>query len=141
VPVIWAKKRQGVNFVNIRWTAVISGFMTDFALTILLQMMIVLFGQSAVFTEPSLQNPIHVLLILLGASLTGVGGFVAGWFASEAFAMHGLLVGVVGILVAALANVGISVPPLLLFGQVLGCACGAFGGMLAGRLRRISPIE
>jgi len=141
VPVIWVRKRQGVNSVNIRWTAVISGFMTDFALTILLQMMIVLFGQSAVFTEPSLQNPIHVLLILLGASLTGVGGFVAGWFASEAFAMHGLLVGVVGILVAALANVGISVPPLLLFGQVLGCACGAFGGMLAGRLRRISPIE
>jgi putative membrane protein (TIGR04086 family) len=115
--------------------------MTDFALTILLQMMIVLFGQSAVFTEPSLQNPIHVLLILLGASLTGVGGFVAGWFASEAFAMHGLLVGVVGILVAALANVGLSVPPLLLFGQVLCCVCGALGGMLAGRLRRVSPMK
>ncbi|WP_298401945.1 TIGR04086 family membrane protein [uncultured Chloroflexus sp.] len=121
--------------MNIRWTAVISGFMADFAFTILLQVVILATGQSAVFTAPSLSNPIHILLILIGASLTGVGGFVAGWLADNSYAMHGLLVGVVGILVAALANVGITVPPLLLLGQVIGCTFGAVGGMLAGRVR------
>ncbi len=122
--------------MNIRWTAVITGFMADVALTVLLQMVIVAIGQSAVFTAPSLQNPWHVGLIALGAGLTGIGGFVAGWLATEAFAMHGFLVGVVGILVAALANVGVTVPPLLLLGQALGCGCGALGGMLAGWLRQ-----
>nr|WP_274703593.1 TIGR04086 family membrane protein [Chloroflexus aurantiacus] len=127
--------------VNIRWTAVISGFMTDFALTILLQVFIVLIGQTTVFTDPSLQNPIHIVLILIGAGLTGVGGFVAAWLAGESFAMHGFLVGVVGILVAALANVGVVVPPLLLLGQVVGCICGALGGVLAGRLRTSVRIK
>ncbi|MEF3275713.1 MAG: TIGR04086 family membrane protein [Chloroflexus sp.] len=122
--------------MNIRWSAVISGFMADFALTILLQVVIVATGQSTVFTEPSWQNPIHMLLIAIGASLTGVGGFVAGWMTDNSFAMHGLLVGVVGVLVAALANAGITTPPLLLAGQVLGCICGALGGMLAARLRK-----
>ncbi|MGC8799005.1 MAG: TIGR04086 family membrane protein [Chloroflexus aggregans] len=126
--------------MNIRWTAVISGFMADFALTIILQVMIIAAGQSAVFTEPSWQNPIHVLLILCGASLTGLGGFVAGWLTDNAFAIHGLLVGVVGILVAALANVGIEVPQLLLLGQVLGCILGALGGAIAGRMHKISKI-
>lgn len=114
----------------------ISGFMADFAFTILLQVVILATGQSAVFTDPSLSNPIHVLLILIGASLTGVGGFVAGWLADNSYAMHGLLVGVVGILVAAIANVGIAVPSLLLLGQTIGCAFGAVGGALAGRVRR-----
>lgn len=122
--------------MNIRWTAVITGFMADFAFTVLLQVVILATGQSAVFTDPSLQNPVHVLLILIGATLTGVGGFVAGWLADNSFAMHGLLVGVVGILVAALANVGVTVPPLLLLGQVIGCAFGAAGGMLAERVRK-----
>ncbi|WP_298821041.1 TIGR04086 family membrane protein [Chloroflexus sp.] len=122
--------------MNIRWTAVISGFMADFALTILLQVAILAAGQSAVFTAPSLQNPIHALLIIIGACLTGIGGFVAGWLADNSFAMHGLLVGVVGILVAALANVGITVPPPLLAGQALGCVCGALGGILAERVRK-----
>lgn len=126
--------------MNIRWTAVISGFMTDFALTILLQVFIILFGQTTVFTDPSLQNPIHIVLILIGAGLTGVGGFVAAWLAGESFAMHGFLVGVVGILVAALTNVGVVVPPLLL-GQVIGCICGALGGVLAGRLHTSVRIK
>jgi putative membrane protein (TIGR04086 family) len=122
--------------MNVKWTAVLFGWLVDFALSLLLQMIIVWFGVSSFFDSPSFANPIHLALMLLFVAVVGVGGYVGARMAGSDYALHGFLVGIADILVSALLSSGAATPHPFILIEVLGCAAGAAGGVLAMRLRR-----
>jgi putative membrane protein (TIGR04086 family) len=124
--------------MNVRWTAVIFGWTVDFTLSLLLQLIIAWVGVAGFFDQPSLANPIHLALMLLFVAIVGVGGFVGGRMAGSDYMLHGFLVGVTDILVSTLLNSGYSTPRPFVLVEILGCAAGALGGLLAMRLRRAS---
>ncbi|MEI7772678.1 MAG: TIGR04086 family membrane protein [Chloroflexales bacterium] len=124
--------------MNVRWTAVIFGWSVDFALSLLLQMIIALVGVAGFFDSPSLFNPIHLTLMLLFVAIVGVGGFAGARMAGGAYALHGFLVGVADIVTSALLNSGYATPRPFIVVEILGCAAGALGGLIALRLRRAS---
>src|SRR5215470_4327190 len=85
--------RGGVT-MNIRWMAVLTGFVVD----ILLTFFITLLAPTSASAAPDLMQPPDFLLIGLGILATGVGGYVAARMAQTQRILHGFLVGVVGIL-------------------------------------------
>jgi putative membrane protein (TIGR04086 family) len=122
--------------MNVRWTAVLFGWLVDFALSLLLQMIIGGVGVSSFYESPSLTNPVHLALMLLFVLIVGVGGLVGARMAGSAYALHGFLVGIADILISALLNSGSATPHAFILVEILGCAAGALGGLLAMRLRR-----
>ena len=88
--------------MNVRWMAVLTGFVVDIAISAVLSLL----ATPQFFIAPNLSQPGDLLLIGLLALSTGIGGFVAGRMAGESRAINGLLVAVVGILVNQLG------PPL-----------------------------
>ncbi|NNJ10913.1 TIGR04086 family membrane protein [Chloroflexales bacterium ZM16-3] len=124
--------------MNVQWPAVLFGWLVDFGLSLLLQLLIVLVGASSFFDSPSLINPIHLGLMLLFVLVVGVGGFSGARMAGTAFALHGFLVGVTDILVSTLLSGGVSTPHPFILIEIFGCAAGALGGLLAMRLQRVS---
>jgi putative membrane protein (TIGR04086 family) len=123
--------------MDVRWSAVFFGWLVDFAISLLIQLIMVWAGLELFFTAPDLANPTHLIFLLIFLLSTGVGGFIAGRFAGEAFALHGLLVGVTAILASMVANPGVVVEPrVFVIHRAVGCLVGALGGYLAGRLLR-----
>ncbi|NTU79775.1 MAG: TIGR04086 family membrane protein [Chloroflexales bacterium] len=113
------------------------GWLTDFALRILIQVAAGWFGLAAFFTAPDLGHPAHLAVIALLLGATAAGGFVAARVAEQSPLLNGLLVGVTGILAAAVSNPGlVAVPPTLVFVQAASLAAGALGGLLAWALAR-----
>jgi hypothetical protein len=88
--------------MNVRWMAVLTGFVVDIAISALLSLL----ATPQFYTAPNLAQPGDLLLIGLLALSTGIGGFVAGRMAGESRTINGLLVAIVGILVNQLG------PPL-----------------------------
>lgn len=126
--------------LRVQWAAVFFGWLADFSLRTLTQVLIGWLGLASVFTAPSLSEPAHLLIITLILGATAAGGFVAARIADEAYVLHGLLVGVTAILAAAVSNPGlIPVPRLFVFAQALSLLTGALGGLLAYLLTRRSP--
>lgn len=112
------------------------GWLTDFALRILLQVGVGLsgFGETLIATDPT--KPSHLVVMGLLLLTTSVGGFVAGRIAEENQALNGMLVGVTGILAAAISNPGlVPVPRPIVITQALCLLSGALGGLIARRLR------
>jgi putative membrane protein (TIGR04086 family) len=122
--------------MNVRWTAVLFGWLVDFALSLLLQMLILWVGVAGFFDNPSLLNPTHLALMLLFVAVVGVGGFVGARMAGSDYVLHGFLVGVADILISTLLNSGSATPRPFILIEILGCGAGALGGLLAMRLRR-----
>jgi putative membrane protein (TIGR04086 family) len=72
-------------------------------------------------------------MIVLGIIATGVGGYVAGRMAQTLRPLHGLLVGVVGILAIQLQLLygGPTISRTDVISLALGCLLGALGGLLS----------
>ncbi len=113
--------------MNIRWMAVLTGFVVDYMVTMLLFVM--MNPEEAFSVAPVITEPHHLLLISLGILSTGIGGYVAGRMTETDHALHGLLVGVIGILFGQLS--GSTLPRVLVVASAIGCIVGALGGLLS----------
>jgi putative membrane protein (TIGR04086 family) len=112
--------------MNVRWTAVITGFVVDYLISTLL--FILLDPDLTFISAPDLHVPAHLLLLCLAILSTGVGGYVAGQLAHSDRALNGLLVAVVGIL---LNQFGPPLPQLLVIASAANCLAAALGGALS----------
>jgi putative membrane protein (TIGR04086 family) len=117
--------------MDIRWSAVLIGFLTDYAITAVL-ILITNPGEDFL-NAPDINRPEHLLSIALFTLSTGVGGYIAGRMAKMNYAMHGLLVGVIGILIGQLNVISGSPNPARPFivASIIGCLLGAMGGLIA----------
>jgi len=113
--------------MNIRWMAVLTGYLVDLLISILLPAFL---ATPEFFISPDLTQPADLILICLLVLATGVGGYVAGRIAQTQRAMHGLLVGVVGILTNQLFG-GPPIPRALVVASAIGCLAGALGGLMS----------
>jgi putative membrane protein (TIGR04086 family) len=115
--------------MNIRWMAVLTGFLVD----VLLTFVISFFAPPSVSAGPDLTRTADIILIALGIVATGVGGYVAGRMAQTRRPLHGLLVGVVGILAIQLQLLagGPTLTRVDVISLALGCLAGALGGLLS----------
>lgn len=122
---------MGSTSMDIRWSAVLIGFLTDYAITAVL---ILLTNPGEDFLNaPNIAIPQHLIAITLFTLSTGVGGYVAGRVARMNHAMYGLLVGVIGILIGQLNVLSGSPNPARPFivASIIGCLLGAMGGLIA----------
>ncbi|HWQ13873.1 MAG TPA: DUF3792 family protein [Roseiflexaceae bacterium] len=121
--------------MNVRWMAVLTGFAVHALVTTLAG---VIAGPSvdSLLAAPDPARPDHLLLLAASVLSTGLGGYVAARMAMLRPALHGLLVGVLNVLLAQLAALsGAGTPPALVLAGALSCLAGALGGLLA-RSRR-----
>jgi len=110
--------------MNVRWMAVLTGFVVDIAISALLSLL----ATPQFFIAPNPAQPGDLLLLGLLALSTGIGGFVAGRMAGESRTINGLLVAIVGILVNQL---GPPLPRVLVISSVIACGLAALGGYLS----------
>jgi putative membrane protein (TIGR04086 family) len=110
--------------MNVRWMAVLTGFVVDIAISALLS----LFATPQFFASPDPTRPGDLLMICLLSLSTGIGGFVAGRMAGSSRAINGLLVAVVGIL---LNQLGPPLPRVLVISSAVACGLAALGGYLS----------
>ena len=115
--------------MKIRWMAVLTGFLAD----VLLTFFISFFAPATVSAGPDPTRAADLVFIGLGILATGVGGYVAGRMAQAQRPLHGLLVGVVGILAIQLQLLagGPSLTRIDVIALTLGCLAGALGGLLS----------
>jgi putative membrane protein (TIGR04086 family) len=115
--------------MNIRWMAVLTGFLVDLVATLLLFALV--FPQTVFSSQATQTN--DPLSIALGLLATGVGGYVAGRMGGTQRMLHGLLVGVVGILMVQfeLAFGGQQLSRADVLALAAGCLVGALGGALS----------
>jgi len=110
--------------MNVRWMAVLTGFVVDIAISALLSLL----ATPQFFASPNLAQPGDLLLIGLLALSTGIGGFVAGRMAGESRTINGLLVAIVGILINQL---GPPLPRVFVVSSLIACGLAALGGYLS----------
>ena len=110
--------------MNVRWMAVLTGFVVDIAISALLSLL----ATPQFFTAPNPALPGDLLLMGLLALSTGIGGFVAGRIAGESRTINGLLVAIVGILMNQL---GPPLPRVLVISSAIACGLAALGGYLS----------
>lgn len=117
--------------MQIRWMAVWIGLIVDFVISGVI--VLLTSTMESYRSAPDLSRPDHLLLWGVLILSTGVGGFVAGRIATHDGPMHGLLVGVVGILIGQLDVLfsRVSVPQPFVIGSAIGCLAGALGGALS----------
>jgi putative membrane protein (TIGR04086 family) len=119
------------NGTQIRWSAAATGFLVDFTISSL----IVVFANpgEAFFSQPTLANPVHLLFFALFVFSTGIGGYVAGRIAARNPVLHGLLVGVFGVLLSQISIMsGAPNPPVaFVVASAIGCGLGAIGGLVS----------
>ncbi|MCU0491115.1 MAG: TIGR04086 family membrane protein [Chloroflexaceae bacterium] len=125
--------------MNIRWSVVLLGWLVDFSLSLLIQLAAILMSLTAFFEQPVLTRPADLILLVLLLLCTGIGGFIAGRLAQTDHAMHGLLVGVVGIIIGSMLNGGTATPLFFIVSQIVGCGVGALGGYLSSFVTRPLP--
>jgi putative membrane protein (TIGR04086 family) len=112
--------------MNVRWTAVLTGFLVDFLISSLISLTL----RSETFsTAPDFTNPQHIVLIILLTLSTGIGGYVAGRIAGIDRVLNGFLVSIVGILVGQLG--GVALPQPLVLASAAACLVAALGGYLS----------
>jgi len=117
--------------MDVRWGAVLAGFMADYLIT----GCIVIFANpgDAFFQAPDPTRLDHITYMALFILSTGVGGYLAGRLSSVRGPLHGLLVGVVGILIGQIQTMATGIGPARPFvvASAIGCLIGALGGALA----------
>ena len=119
------------------WLAVAFGWLVDFSLKLLVQLVVFWSGATAFYQQPDRSEPLHLVFLAVLLFATGLGGFVAARLAEEAFWLNGLLVGLFAILASAVANPRLlPVPHVFLYTQLIGCALAVLGGILAGVIHR-----
>jgi hypothetical protein len=111
--------------MNVRWSAVITGFIVDYLLSTLM----VAFTTADFLVAPDLSRPGDLLLLCLLVLSTGVGGYVAGRLAQTDRTINGLLVAIVGILIGQL--LGPPAPRAIIVASAVSCFVAAFGGFLS----------
>lgn len=118
--------------MNVRWMAVLTGYAVDVLVTALIGLLAGPVTESLV-ASPDITRSDHLALLALGVLSTGIGGYVAGRLATSDFALHGLLVAVVGVLLAQLPLlIGEPAMPRVFVVQALFlCAAGPLGGLLS----------
>jgi putative membrane protein (TIGR04086 family) len=123
--------------MEIRWMAVVTGFVVDVLITWLIGVASGPAAESLV-AAPDVTRPEHLALLALGVLSTGVGGYVAGRMAQSAPGMHGLLVATVGVLFAQLPALGgaAPMPRVFVIQGLFLCAAGALGGLLSAYVPR-----
>ena len=115
--------------MNIRWMAVLTGFLVH----VLLTFVISFFAPPTVSAGLDSTGTAGLIVIALGILTTGIGGYVAGRMAQAQHPIHGLLVGAVSILAIQLQLLA-GGPPLTrvdVLALALGCLAGALGGLLS----------
>ena len=110
--------------MNVRWMAVLTGFLADFFIS---QLMLP-FANEAFFAMPDISRPSDILMIALLTLSTGIGGYVAGRIAKTDRALNGFLVAIVGILIGQLSG---PIPRILIIATVISCLLAALGGYLS----------
>jgi hypothetical protein len=110
--------------MNVRWSAVLTGFLVDFLISISLAPFI----SPDIYTSPDLTQPGIVFLLGLPVVLTTISGYVAGRMAKTSRVLNGLLVQVVGILINQLSG---PIPRVAVVTYVAGCVFAALGGYLS----------
>lgn len=118
----------------VRWMAVITGFLVTFFVTMCLY---TLFDPTSAGTPASINNTTDLMLFGLGVLATGVGGYTAGRLAMSQRELHGLLVGIVGILVSQLEAMASNTA--ITRAQVVALAVACLTGALGGLLSRFPP--
>jgi putative membrane protein (TIGR04086 family) len=118
--------------MNVRWMAVMTGFVVDVLVTSLVGLLAGPVTESLV-TSPDITRLDHLALLALGVLSTGIGGYVAGRLATSDFALHGLLVAAVGVLFAQLPPLlgDPAIPRVFVIQAVFLCAAGPLGGLLS----------
>jgi len=128
------------DVMNIHWMAVLTGFVVDTLITFGLYT----FAPAEMLTAPDITRPTDLILICLLVLSTGVGGYVAGRMAQTNRALHGLLVGIVGVLIEQLQLAAGDGPPmthLAIIALAAGCLVGALGGLLSRYPALKSPSQ
>ncbi len=110
--------------MNVRWMAVLTGFVVDVAISAVLSLL----ATPQFYAGPNPAQPGDLLLLGLLALSTGIGGFVSGRMAGESRTINGLLVAIVGILVNQL---GPPLPRILVISSLIACGLAALGGYLS----------
>lgn len=110
--------------MNVRWTAVMTGFLVDFLIGFLLAPFI----SPDLYTAPDISQPSVVLMLGLPVVLTTISGYVAGRVAKTSRVLNGLLVQVVSILFSQLVG---PLPRALVITYAIACIFAALGGYLS----------
>jgi len=110
--------------MNVRWMAVLTGYLADYFISLLI---VLVAGQEFV-SAPSLARPTDVLILSLLTLSTGIGGYVAGRMARVNRTINGFLVAIVGILVGQLNG---PLPRLFVLASIAACGLAALGGYLS----------
>jgi putative membrane protein (TIGR04086 family) len=121
---------------DVRWMAVFVGFWVDAVISVVIRLFTM--PDEQFLMAPDIGNPDHLLILALLTISTGVGGYVAGRIAKSRNALHGLLVGVVGILIAQLdvASGGPMPARPFIIASAVGCMLGALGGLASMHANR-----
>jgi len=91
--------------MNVRWMAVLTGFLVDLLISWLLALLMAPIVGSDFFTSPDLTRSGDVILIILLTLATGVGGYVAGRMARFNGAKQGFMVWIWALIAAVLVAV------------------------------------
>ncbi len=110
--------------MNVRWTAVLTGFGVDFLIAILLSP----FLSETILTSPDLTRPGDMILLSLPIVLTTVSGYVAGRVAKTSRVLNGFLVQIVSILFSVVAG---PMTRTQVISGVVACLFAALGGYLS----------
>lgn len=110
--------------MNVRWTAVLTGFLADYLISFFLSAL----ATPEFLESPNLTRPSDLMLLALLVLSTGVGGYIAGRMARTDRTLNGLLVGVIGILFNQL---GPALPRVFVIASVVACVFAALGGFLS----------
>src|SRR5262245_1331777 len=117
--------------MKVAWKAVFIGYCVDYFLSLLLS----LFVPESFAQMPDMSRLDDLLLVGLFTFTTGIGGYVAGRIAGVDRVINGLLVGVVGILVAQLLRILVgaedAIPHVFVISNAVGCLLAALGGYLS----------
>lgn len=110
--------------MNVRWQAVMTGFLVDFLIWVLLS----LFVGEDLYTAPDLSQLSVVLLLGLPIVLTTVSGYVSGRMAKTSRALNGLMVQIVIIIFSMLSG---PIPRVVVVTYAISCFFAALGGYLS----------
>ena len=117
--------------MNVRWMAVLTGLVVDVLLSTLIGLAAGPVAESFA-VAPDLTRPGHLVLLGLYLLCTAVGGYLAGRIAGEQHLLHGLLVGVIGVILTQLPAIGGDpMPRVYVVGSAAGCLTGTLGGLVS----------
>jgi len=110
--------------MNVRWTAVLTGFVVDVFISLLLSP----FVSQDLYTSPDLARAGDVILLAIPIVLTVVSGYVAGRMAKTDRVLNGFLVQIVSIVFGSLVGPMTRTQVVV---YVISCFFAALGGYLS----------